>query len=114
MDGGVEDTLEEMLKWLKFMGRQEARNVVANALSYEDEEKEKAAKITYQLITGENSTKDIEKYIPFSYKWVSTRHQEWATQGIVEKTGGQGFYQHLLTLDELGIDYPKIAEDANG
>ena len=38
------ETLEEMLKWLKFLGRQEARDVIDRALSYEDEEKERAAK----------------------------------------------------------------------
>ena len=105
------DTLEEMLKWLKFLGRQEARDVIDRALSYEDDEKERAAKIAYQLTNGMNSTKDIDPYISFSYKWVSNRQQEWATQGLVEKPAPNAPYEHILTLDELGIDYPEIPED---
>jgi len=104
------ELLEEMLKWLKFLGRQEARDVVFDALSFDDQEKERAAKITYQLTNGENSTKDIERYIAFSYRWVSNLHQEWASMGIVEKDGPQDPYEHILTLDELGIDYPEIPE----
>jgi len=104
------ELLEEMLKWLKFLGVQEAQDVVLEALSFDDEEKERAARITYQLTNGENSTKDIERYIAFSYRWVSSRHQEWATLGIVEKDGPQAPYEHILTLDELGIDYPEIPE----
>lgn len=104
------ELLEEMVKWLRFMGRQEARDVVLEALSFEDEEKERAVRITYQLTNGHNSTKDIEQYIPFSYRWVSSRHQEWATLGIVEKERAQAPYEHILSLDELGIDYPEIPE----
>lgn len=113
MSGDEEEILQEILKWLKFMGRQEARDVVESALSYDDEEKERAARITYQLTNGKNSTKDIARHISFSYRWVSSRHQEWATQGIVEKDGVQSPYEHILTLDELGIESPEIPDLTN-
>jgi predicted DNA-binding ArsR family transcriptional regulator len=108
MDGDETATLEEMLKWLKFMGMQEAHDVIERALSYEDEKKEEAAKIAYQLTNGANSTKDISSHISFGYQWVSDRQQEWATQGLVEKPASNASYRHILTLDELGIDYPDI------
>lgn len=104
------ELLEEILRWLKFMGRQEARKVVAEALHYDGEDREKAAKIAYQLTNGENTTKDIARHISFSYKWVSERHIEWAKQGIVEKDGQQSPYEHILSLDELGIAHPEIPE----
>lgn len=108
------EVLEEMLRWLKFMGRQEARGVVSDALVFEDEEKERDAKIVYQLTNGENTTKDIEEHISFSYKWVSDRHQEWAKLGIVEKESMQSPYEHILSLDELGIPHPDIPQSNNG
>jgi hypothetical protein len=104
------DLLKEMAKWLRFMGMREAREVVENALTYDDKEKEKDAKITYQLTNGENRTSDIEKYISFSYRWVSSRHQEWAKIGIVEKEGPQEPYKHIISIDALGIDCPDIPE----
>lgn len=107
------ELLEEILRWQKFMGRQEARGVVSDALSFDKEDRQEAARITYQLTNGENTTKDIEQYIPFSYKWVSNRHQEWAKLGIVEKDGRSAPYKHILSLDELGIDYPEIPEADN-
>lgn len=102
------ELLEEILRWLKFMGRQQARDVVREALTFDDEDRQAAARIVYQLTNGQNTTKDIEKHIQYSYKWVSDRHQEWAKMGIVEKERPQAPYDHILSLDELGIDYPEI------
>lgn len=106
--------LEEAVKWLKFIGRNEAKDVVKDALEFKDKKKTRDAKIVYQLTNGQNSTKDIEKYISFSYRWVSTRHQEWANLGIVEKESQQSPYKHILPLDELGISYPDIPEPDTG
>lgn len=105
------EVMKEMLKWLEFMGRQEAVEVVAEALDFGgDEAKEKAAKIAYQLTDGGHSTRDIEGHVPFGRGWVSDRHQEWATLGIVRQDDSQSSYEHILSLDELGIDYPDLPE----
>lgn len=111
MDENETEVMEEILKWLEFMGRQEAVAVVTDALDFGgDVKRERAARIAYQLTNGENSTRHIAEHIPFSKDWVSDRHQEWATMGIVRKDGSQSPYEHILSLDELGIDYPEISE----
>jgi hypothetical protein len=111
MSGTETEVMGEILKWLEFMGRQEAVGVVNDALDFGgNEQKEQAAKIAYQLTNGENSTRHIAEQIQFGKNWVSNRHQEWATLGIVRKDGPRSPYEHILSLDELGIDYPEIPE----
>jgi len=105
------EILEEMLNWIRFMGMNEARDVIDDALSYEEnEEKERSARIAYELTDGTNSTTDIEAYIDYSYKWVSSRQIEWAKLGIVDKPGENQSYEHLASLTELGLDCPDIPD----
>jgi len=105
------EILEDMLNWVRFMGMNEARDVIDDALSYEDnEKKERSARIAYELTDGTNSTTDIEPYIDYSYKWVSTRQIEWAKVGIVEKSAENQPYEHLASLTELGIHCPDIPD----
>lgn len=105
------EILKEMLNWIRFMGMNEARDVIDGALSYEDnEKKERSARIAYELTDGTNSTTDIEDYIGYSYRWVSQRQMEWAKLGIVDKPGNNQSYEHLASLTELGIHCPDIPE----
>jgi hypothetical protein len=110
MSANEQELLEEIVKWLRFMGMQDARDIVERALRYEDAEKEHDAKVAYQLTDGENSTYDIADHISYSYQWVSTRQQEWAKLGIVEKEGPNSPYEHIMSLDKLGIDAPDIPD----
>jgi len=105
------EILEEMLNWIRFMGMNEAREVIDGALTYEDnEKKERNARIAYELTDGINSTTDIEDYIDYSYRWVSSRQSEWAKVGIVEKPAENQSYEHLASLTELGLHCPEIPE----
>jgi len=105
------DILEEMLNWVRFIGMNEAREVIDNALSYEDnEKKEQNARIAYELTDGTNSTYDIADHIDFSYQWVSERQMEWAKLGIVEKSAENQPYEHISSLTELGIYCPDIPD----
>lgn len=105
------EILKEMLNWIRFMGMNEARDVIDDALSYENnEEKERSARIAYELTDGTNSTTDIEPYIDYSYRWVSRRQMEWAKLGIVDKPGENQSYEHLASLTELGLDCPDIPD----
>jgi len=105
------EILEEMLNWIRFIGMNEARDVIDDALSYEDdEEKERSARIAYELTDGTNSTYDMADYIDFSYQWVSDRQMQWAKLGIVEKGAENQPYEHIASLTELGIYCPTIPE----
>jgi predicted transcriptional regulator len=105
------ELLEEAVKWLRLMGIQEAYEVIQDVLSSDDEEWQNSARITYELSNGDNTTKDIAQYIPFSYRWVAYRQREWANLGIIHKEGAQEPYEHIISLDELGIDYPSIQNE---
>lgn len=111
MSKSQEELLEKLLKWTRLMGMQEARNVIPKALEDEDDDREAAAKIAYQLTDGENTTSDIAEYIPFSYRWVSYRQNEWANLGIVSKSEPQAPYEHIISLDAIGVEYPDIQKD---
>lgn len=104
------ELLEEAVKWLRIMGIREAREVASEALSYSDNGKTEAAKIVYELSNGENTSKDIARYIPFSYRWVSYRQNEWKKMGIIEKEGPQDPYIHIASLEDLGIERPEIPD----
>lgn len=102
------EVMEEMLKWLEFMGRREAIGVVRDAVSFDDDERTQAAKIVYQLSNGERTLSEIDEHVPFGTSWISDRQREWATEGILRKDGPKSQYEHILSLDELGIDYPEV------
>jgi len=105
------EILEEMLNWIRFMGMNEARDVIDDALSYEDnEKKERNARIVYELTDGTNSNKDIEDHIDYSYKWAGNRQMEWAKLGIVDKPDENQSYEHIASLTELGLDCPDIPD----
>lgn len=103
--------LEEAVKWLRIMGKQEARELAGEALSYDDQDKQEAAEIAYELSNGENTTKEIAEYIPYSYRWVSYRQTEWAKLGILEKEGPQRPYSHIASLEDLGMEAPEIPDN---
>lgn len=104
------ELLEEAVKWLRILGKREARELAVEALSYDNEEKQESAKIVYELSNGDNTTKDIAQYIPYSYRWVSYRQNEWRKLGILEKERSQGPYTHITSLENLGMDPPEIPD----
>ena len=102
--------LEEILKWQKFRGMQEAKQVLEDVLSSEDEEKEREQRIAYELTDGEHSTSDIAARISVSHVTVSNWQNKWSELGLVSKETSQASYQHLISLENLGLDVPEIPE----
>jgi hypothetical protein len=105
-----EGTLEEILKWVRFIGVQSARDVIADAVSDEDEEAENNKKVVYQLTDGSHSGNEIADIGPVGRDAVSNWQNRWASMGIVEKDSENTPYKHLISLDEVGIDYPSLPE----
>jgi predicted transcriptional regulator len=103
-----EKTASKMLKWVKFMGMQDAKEVVEDAVSHEDDEKEEELRIAYELTNGENSSTDIASRISVSQKTVSNWQKKWSKRGIADKDGKQSSYEHLISLEELGLECPEI------
>lgn len=105
-----EDILRDIRRWLKIMGLQEAKPLLTDALTHEDDQRQRDLRTTYHLTNGENSRKQIAKYISFSRGWVGDRHDEWSNMGLIEKGGSNSSYKHLIGLEEAGIEIPDITE----
>lgn len=104
MNKSDSEHLAEMARWLKILGIQEIRPVIQDSFHYDDGSKARDAKIAYELTNGENSQRDIEEHIEFTYQWVSDRQKEWAEQGLVEKSGPNSPYSHIISLTEIGVE----------
>jgi hypothetical protein len=104
------EILEEMLQWLKFTGIQQAKEVVDDALSFEDnEEKERDSRIAYELTDGDHSQRDIGERISYSRVTVGNWQDKWSKLGIIRKNE-DGHYEHLISLEELGLECPPIPD----
>lgn len=106
----TDELLEEMLKWQKFRGMQEAKKVLREVLSSEDEEKQRELRIAYELTDGEYSTSNIASRISVSHVTVSNWQNKWSELGLVSKESAQDSYEHLISLENLGLDVPEIPE----
>lgn len=110
----VVEVLEDIRRWVKLIGLEDARANLREAIAADDDQKEKDNRIIFHLTNGERSTKDIEKFVNVTYKTVSDRQQEWAKAGLMEKPARNQPYRKLITLEEAGLGKPdieKVEED---
>lgn len=106
---GKEQTelLREILKWLKFAGLKEVRNVLTTTLDTEQK------RIVYQLSDGEQGSSPIGKAAKLSDWTVRSYWQSWGRLGIMEpiKKGSGERYKKVFKLEDFGIEMPKISEN---
>lgn len=102
--------LKDIRRWVKLLGLEEARSKLRAALEDDDTNKETENQIIYHLTNGENSSREIAKFVSVGRRTVSNRHDQWAKEGLVEKVVESGFYQKLIALEEAGISTPEIRE----
>lgn len=96
--------LMEILKWMKFSGMKEVRELLTNVLSTNTE------KLMYELTDGENSTRDIAIKCNITHVTVGNYWQKWKVMGILESTekyNGKR-YKKICSLNEIGIKVPEI------
>lgn len=104
-----EELLREMLKWLKFSGMQQAKEVVDDTLTYEDEQKERDYRKVYELSNGDNSQSEISEYITYSSRTVGNWQDRWTKVGIMQQNP-DGKYEHLISLENLGLECPPLTK----
>ncbi|GAB3679671.1 hypothetical protein GCM10028857_01360 [Salinarchaeum chitinilyticum] len=104
------EVLKDIRRWVKVIGLQEAKPLLMDALSDEDEERQRDLRITYHLTDGEHGRRDIEDYISYSRGWVGARHTEWANMGLVERDSSSSSYRHVIELEEAGLEVPEIPD----
>lgn len=98
----MKDLLQEILRWIRFMGWQDVKQVLEETLKTESE------RLIYQQSDGK-STIEIAKIAKVSHVTVYTYWQKWAAKGIVKPYEGyKGRYERAFSLEDFGIEVPKL------
>ncbi len=113
MEKKTNETLQEMLKWLRFMGLQEAKEVISDALTIKDDKKEREMRIAFEMLDGNTGSKEIASKLSVTRQTVSNWCQKWSKLGIVDKKGNKRQYKHLTSLEDLGLKSPKVSNKTN-
>lgn len=112
MDGGerVEELLEELLQWQKFAHLSDVREILEELFSDADAERERDMKLAYQLTDGSNSSRDIAEHVSTSHVTVANWQRKWARMGLVNRQSERSPYEHIASLEELGLPVPDIQD----
>ena len=99
------EILKEILKWIRFAGTKEVKNVLTNALDTDQKT------LMYHLSDGNRSSADIGKAVGVSEMTVRRNWAAWARQGIVEslRVRGGERYKKSFDLEDFGIEIPQLA-----
>ena len=95
------EVLQEMLKWIKFFGKEKLRNIILENL------KEDYILKLYHLSDGKSTARELADILPISHTTVTKHWNDWHKLGIVEKIevmGGGSRGKKLFELSEIGID----------
>jgi len=102
---GSEQTkiLQEILKWIKFAGAKEVRNVLAATLDTEQK------RLIYHLSDGTKGSVEIAQAAKVGDSTVRRYWESWARQGIVEplKVRGGERYRKSFELEDFGFTIPQ-------
>jgi len=101
--------LREILKWIRFSGMKEVKNVIGTTLDTEQK------KWIYQLSDGQNSSYQISGKVGVSDDTVRRYWKMWAKVGIVErlKAGKGDRHRRAFDLEELGIEIAELGTKAD-
>lgn len=98
------EVLQEILKWTKFTGAKEVRNVLMAALDTEQK------RLIYHLSDGAHGSIEIGKAANTSDSTVRRCWESWARLGIVEslKVRGGERYKKSFELEDFGFTIPQV------
>lgn len=98
----VIELLEEILRWTRLQGVQNARTVLVDAL------KTDILKTAYQLSDGRSST-EVGKTCGVSHMTVTNYWRQWFTLGIAQPSKKyKGRFERAFSLEDLGIEIPSM------
>ena len=107
----IEELLTEILKWIKFAGAKEVRQILASALDTDQK------RLIYHLSDGDKGSVEIANIVKANIAKTSDttvrRYWEsWARVGIVDplKVRGGERYKKSFELEDFGIRVPEIQE----
>lgn len=102
----IASILKELLKWSRFAGMQQLRNVLGQSLKTETE------MLIYELSDGTRGTREVAASAGVgSNATVAAYWKKWSKVGIVEPTPAfHGRYQRICSLEEVGLSVPAIPQ----
>ena len=105
-DHQIVTLLEELVRWTRFQGVQQAKQVLEKLLA--DPEKDDTPKLVYHLSDGKTSG-DIAKVARVSSQTVRNYWRAWFASGIVTPSQKhKGRFEKVFNLEDLGISLPKF------
>lgn len=110
MTEDTDDILRDIRRWVKIIGIQEAKSIMDDALSAENPEEEEQLRLVYHLTDGEHSTRDIYDYAGFGRNKIIDLQKSWGKMGLLEKEHSRAPYEHIISLEEAGLEVPEIPE----
>jgi hypothetical protein len=98
------EILREILKWIKFTGLKEVKNVLMATLDTEQK------RLIYDLSDGNRGSVEIAKLAGTSDTTVRRYWTLWIRQGIVEslRVRGGERYKKSFELEDFGIEVPEL------
>lgn len=101
LEDAILDELKAQTKWLRLLGIQSLRQVLAQALK---NEKQRAV---YELSDGVRTSREVAQKAGVGAGTVATLWAEWISTGVCSESPKQaGRAAHLASLASLGIEVP--------
>ena len=98
----VIELLEEILKWTRFQGIQNVKDVLLDALKTNKE------KVAYQFSDGRSSA-EVSRIAGVTAMTITNYWRRWFTLGIVQPSPKyKGRFERAFSLEDLGIEIPSI------
>ena len=96
--------LSEILKWIKFAGMKEVKEVLVSELDTEQK------KQVYKMSDGSKTNAEINKATGASAGAISGYWKKWVKKGLGEKTSVQGGdrFVRAFDLEDFGISIPEV------
>ena len=102
----IASTLKELLKWTRFTGMQQLKNVLSHNLKIDVE------MLIYELSDGTRSTRELARVTGIgSNATIAAYWKKWSKVGIVEPSPNyRGRYQRICSLEDVGLTVPPIPQ----
>jgi hypothetical protein len=104
----IEALLAEILRWIKFSGAREVRQILASTLDTDQK------RLIYYLSDGSRGSVDIANTAKVSDRTVRRYWESWARTGIVDalKVRGGDRFKKSFELEDFGMRTPEIQTES--
>ena len=105
----IESKLGQLLKWARFAGMQQLRDILAENLD------DDTLMLIYEYSDGERSTREIAKLVGVkSNRTVSNYWTKWRALSIVEPSPKrEGRFQRICSLEAVGLTVPPAPKSSS-